>query len=61
MIHALVRIDSSDIVSSDIVTSLLAAGGGPAPLVAGIAVCFLAAAVLALVSGVLRLPSAPSA
>jgi Kef-type K+ transport system membrane component KefB len=52
MIHALVGIDSSASV-----TPLLAAGGGPAPLVAGIAVCFLAAAVLALVSGVLRLPS----
>lgn len=37
--------------------ALLGAGGGPAPLVAGIAICFLAAAVLALVSGVVRLPS----
>jgi Kef-type K+ transport system membrane component KefB len=36
---------------------LLAAGGGPAPLVEGIAICFLGAAVLALATGMLRLPS----
>ncbi len=41
-------------IAADVV---LAAGGGPAPLVAGIAICFLAAAVLALVSGAIRLPS----
>ncbi len=36
---------------------LCGAGGGPAPLVAGIAMCFLGAAVLALVCTVARLPS----
>lgn len=36
---------------------LLAAGGGPAPFVAQIALCFIAAAVLALVCERLRLPS----
>lgn len=37
--------------------SLLASGGGPAPLVGEIAVCFVAAAVLTLVCEKLRLPS----
>jgi Kef-type K+ transport system membrane component KefB len=37
--------------------TLLGAGGGPAPLVAGIAVCFLGAALLALLCSAVRLPS----
>ena len=36
---------------------LVGAGGGPAPLVAGIAVCFLGATLLALVCSAVRLPS----